>query len=377
MSPADRPPQGAEDANGLDKLNLHGLSTADYLKVEPVLSVGQKTALATRLATSLNAQGSDPDESANAEAILRVIVWNAEASVIASMAQAAADNPNTPHSLAWALANDEEAAAMPILKASTALSDTDLVAIVEATESSSKMGAIAGRSTVGVEVSRSLARCGDENTVHLLLGNANADIPDDAYASMLDRHGQHERIQAGIIGRDALSSRIATRLSGMVSGGLADQLAQRHQVAAPADLPFPVGVMDGLNAEDLDELVAEMVVEGSINASFLVRKLCLGNFEFFCRALAAKAQTPNDEVRAGVAASAADYLPALWEKAALSVEWLPVASAAVTTLVHIDQNYGKADPEVFRKNIVDRTVAALKADKHVLTDAQKKVLGVR
>ena len=238
--------------------------------------------------------------------------------IVEAMAQAAAENPNTPRSIAWALANDDEAAAAPILKASLALSDVDLVAIVEATENPSKMIAIARRDAVSTELSRSLAKCGDEETVHVLLGNANAEIPEDAYESMLDRHGKTERIQAGIIGREAISSAVATRLSGMVSGALAEQLTERHHTSLPASVPFPIGLMDGLGAEDIDEVVAEMLAEDSINASFLVRKLCQGNFEFFCRALAAKAKTPIEEVRAKAFASAAEHLPALWAKAGMA-----------------------------------------------------------
>src|SRR5437868_4399893 len=122
------------------ELTLQSLTTADFLKAEAQLSVEQKSALAAGLAGALNTSG---EEFAEAEAILRLIIWNAEPQVIEAMSLAAAGNPNTPHDVAWALANDDEAAATPILRASIVLSETELVAIVETTGSFSKMGAIA------------------------------------------------------------------------------------------------------------------------------------------------------------------------------------------------------------------------------------------
>ena len=133
----------AESNNNVEKLNLHGLSTEDYVRAEAMLTVEQKAALATRLAAGLNATDGNPEQAESAEAILRLIIWNGEPSVVETLAHAAASNPNTPHSVAWALANDDEAAAKPILTASKVLSDEDLVAIVEVTDNFAKMGAIA------------------------------------------------------------------------------------------------------------------------------------------------------------------------------------------------------------------------------------------
>src|SRR5581483_1717857 len=129
----------------LAKWSLQGLSTAAYLKAEASLPAQHKAALATHLAAALNASSDDPADVAEAESILRLIIWNNEGSVVESIARAAANNPNMPNSLAWALANDDETVAMPVLESSAVLSDTDLIAIVEASGSSAKMGAIAGR----------------------------------------------------------------------------------------------------------------------------------------------------------------------------------------------------------------------------------------
>ena len=92
----------------------------------------------------------------NAEAILRLLIWSDEKRVVESLAQAAAGNPGTPRNLAWALANDDEAVALPILAAAVSLSDADLISIVESANSVAKMGAIA-RTCVGKRGSLTVA----------------------------------------------------------------------------------------------------------------------------------------------------------------------------------------------------------------------------
>src|SRR5579871_6629163 len=114
---------------------LRGLNVGEYIQAEARLSTDQKVVLATHLAATLGANPGSPEDVANAEAILRLIIWNDEKRVVESLAQAAAGNPSTPQNLAWALANDDDTAALPILEAAVSLSDADLIAIVESANS--------------------------------------------------------------------------------------------------------------------------------------------------------------------------------------------------------------------------------------------------
>ncbi len=342
------------------------------MKVEPLLSGEQKTALAVRLAAALNGNEASADESAQAEAILRLIIWNGESDITESLAQAAAGNPNTPHSLAWALANDDDRAATPILAAASALSDADLVAIIETTDSFTKMGAIAGRPTVREDVSRSLVERGNEEVAHLLLGNAKAEIPDDAFACMLDRFGQDDRIHQDILNRGVPPS-IRQRLANFESKSPDQQSAPKpeSETVRTHSASTPIGYLDELSEQDLDEMVSQMIAERSMTASFLVRKLCLGHFDFFCRSLSVTARLPKDDVCRLALEPPPGRMPELWQKSSLAAGWLPVVTAALSALLQIDQRYSKSDVQVFRRNIVDRTLAILKAEKYEMTDGQK------
>lgn len=363
-------------SSGPQSFSLHGLNTEDYLKAEALLSVEQKAALASRLAAIINASDANPDASEQGESILRLIIWNAEPTVVLAAAEAVAANPNSPRILAWALANDDEEAATVVLKASLALADEDLVAIVQSCENAAKMTAIARRAAVSQDVSRTLAQHGDEDTVSELLKNVGADISDDAMDNILDRHGDLEAIQAGVIDRAQVSDAIAKRLSSVLGPELAEKLASRHPSAAvqfPAKIPKNVvGLPDGLSDEERDRQIASMVAQRSITPQVLVGRIFQGHFDFVCRALAALSQTAADELSAKLRDAPARALAEVWKPAALPADWAPAAGIALASLVHIDQLYSKSDTDLFRRNIVDRTVANIRTEKVALGPDQKK-----
>ncbi len=364
-------PSPTNDDN-IAQLKLRGLKTTDYLKAEPKLSVEEKSALATGLARALNANLGDAAHFTEAEAILRLLIWNAEPRVVEAMGKAVANNPHAPKSLAWALANDDEAAAQPVLESYVGLSDDDLVAIVEASGNFSKMGAIARRATVSEQISRSLVQHGDESTMHSLLANAKAVISDDAFGHMLDRFGEHERVQESVADRESLSPLIVQRLAEAASENVAAKLAQRHQTPQSHVAQIPGYLIENGSDEDLEQHIAKLIARKSIDGQMLVHHLCLGDFVFFYHALAAMTGSPKNDVCGRILESPSTHLSQYWDKGSLSQQWFPVAVAAVSALIHIDQNYSKDDRLLFSRNIVERTVAILKAEKFPPNDAHRR-----
>jgi len=356
--------------DGAAPLNLGGLNTADYLKAEAKLTIEEKSAFATGLARALNVQSGDTAHFTEAEAILRLLIWNAEPRVVEAIGNAVAGNPHAPKSLAWALANDDEAAALPVLQSFAGLSDDDLVAIVENSGNFSKMGAIAARSTVSEQISRSLVKHGDESTMQSLLANVKAVIPEEAFGHMLDRFGEHARVQEGVADREGLSASIAQRLAESGNASVTAKLELRRQTPKFARVP---GYLDETTSEEeLERQVSKSVADKSINELGLVHHLCLGEFDFFCRALSAMTGSTKNEVCARILESPSDHLAQYWDQAALPLTWLPIACAAASALIQIDENYSKNDRQLFSKNIIDRTVAILKADKFTMNDAQRR-----
>jgi hypothetical protein len=220
------------------------------------------------------------------------------------------------------------------------------------------MCAIARRRAVSAEVCRSLVDHGDEETVHTLLGNARAEISEDALGTALDRFGQSERIQGGIIDRPAVSASLAQRLARLAA-----------QTPVTAALP---GYVEERSDAAWETHLSRMIADKALREPTLVRELCLGNFDFFARGLSALSKAPYAEISAALLETPPALAP-FWQSAALPVGWLPVASATVAALVQIDRTANKADRQLFARNVVDRALANLKAQKIALTDAQRRV----
>jgi hypothetical protein len=362
----------------ISDLQLHDLNTADYLKVEGKLSPEQKVALATYLARTLPpppSEGSDGQSGTEAEAILRLIIWNGEPMVVEATALAAALNPHTPRSLAWALANDDEAAAAPILEKCASLGEADLVSIVENCRNFMKMNSIARRPNVSANVSRSLVHHGDETTTQTLLENLKADIPEDAYGAALDRFGASERIQESIVGREELFPAVIARLSQSdLSSRLKEELAKRAPSVVGGSLP---GFPSGESEEEWDQSISSMISAKTLSEARLAQSLCNGNFDLFARALARLTGVPLARVRAQLIQDAGESLPPLWLEASLRPDWLPVAKAALSALIEIDRTSSKSDRDLFIRNVCSLALANLRADKVTLTEAQRRVFARR
>ncbi|MHB1207884.1 MAG: DUF2336 domain-containing protein, partial [Rhodospirillaceae bacterium] len=221
------------------------------------------------------------------------------------------------------------------------------------------------RPAVSAEVSRSLVSHGGEDAVQTLLANAKAQIPDDAYGTALDRFGQSERIQEGIIDRGVVSAAIVQRLTELNSK-LRDKLSGHRPSAA---MP---GYAEAHSDTEWEARLSALIADRSLNETKLVRELLLGNLEFFARALSAASKAPYLDVREGVLA-APPALASFWQSAGLPKDWLAVAAAAVTALIQADRSGGKADRELFCRNIASGTLANLKAGKITLTEAQRRL----
>lgn len=362
--------QKSNDDSDAQRQPLRGIKVDEYVQVEARLSIDQKAILATHLASNLGANLGSPEDVENAESILRLIIWSDEKRIIESLAQAAAKNPDTTRNLAWALANDDDTAAVPILAAAVSLSDADLIAIVESADSIAKMGAIARRTSVSEALARSLVDHGDENISLILLNNAKADIPADALACMVDRHGQHEFIQENIIVRDALPPAVAGRLFPLISSELAQRLLTLHQlptasaieIALMCHKPARVGYVNELSSDSLNELIFQVLEDEILTPQILVRSLCFGNFDFFCRAFSFMAMQSKDQISELILTSPAIQISKLWSKTSFSNEWLPVVSAAATAFAQLEESSVKSDICLFRKNIMERTLSLLEKE---------------
>jgi uncharacterized protein (DUF2336 family) len=198
------------------------LSRADVqaLQVDP--SPASRAALATKFGRQYD-QLVEGRTRALAEAVLQLLVRDAEPQVRQALAQAVAASPSLPHAVALRLARDDLNVARPILELSPVLGDDDLAQIVRAHAVPCAL-TVAGRSHLSEKVSELLVDTNEPQVVAALLDNSGAELSAATCRRIRETYGEDRSIQDRLIRRpnlpyelvDDLLTAIGTRLEWQV-----------------------------------------------------------------------------------------------------------------------------------------------------------------
>ena len=329
------------------------------------LSVDQRVALARK--PWVGAVGGTPmDADAHAQRlILLAIIQDAEDRVRQALAETLAENQDAPHDIILALANDTDLVAVPALSLSQVLTPDDLVGIIDGLASSGKMLAIAGRKEVPATVGLALIEKGDEATVDRLLRNEGADMTEGGMHRIIDRYGDRENIQKGLIDREMLPATVIERAVALISAHLLTRLVARHHlpvnVAASLALETrdraTLGLTSGLDAEGMNTLVTQLFEEGRLTQSLLLRSLCVGNLELAIHAIAVKCAVSPDYVLDRMTSRRTGEFEKLWARTGLPAKLLPVTEAAIDILVQTYAESEKWDATYYRRRIIQRMIS--------------------
>ena len=114
------------------------------------------------------APSPNANETALYGTVLAKLSAEMEVAVRAELAARFAQAPNAPHSLIRRFADDEIEVAEQVLRASTVLTDEDLIQVVRK-RSQGHLRAVSGRATVSEAVSDVIVEHGDDDTLNTLL----------------------------------------------------------------------------------------------------------------------------------------------------------------------------------------------------------------
>jgi uncharacterized protein (DUF2336 family) len=364
-SPADSAPEDASLA----------ITAATYDRVKSHLGTDERAVLARHCA-AVNRQDLDAAERELVTRIIRLIAADVEVSVRAALAEAVANDPTLPRDVAVALAADVDDVALPMLRASEVLEESDLVALVVRELSQTKMLAIAGRRAVPKAVAGVLAELGNADVAKRLLDNANADISETAFGRLLDRHGTDTAVQERMVARRSLPAGIVVRLVGIVADYLVTRIAERHKLP-PATAESLVletreraalGLSSGLSAEALDNLIGELLDSGRLTDSLLLRSVCTGNFEFFCHALAAIKLASPAYLAQRLRESPKPALEEWWPHT-LPRRWLPLMASAIEMMIVSEADGSKWEPAEYHRLFTQRVMSQIDKLDIVLEDS--------
>jgi uncharacterized protein (DUF2336 family) len=245
-----------------------------------------------------------PAERQIALSIIETILPDAELEIRRRLAETLKATPHLERQLARRLAQDVLDVATPILVHSLALSDEDLVQVIQ-TCSIEHSRAVAMRPTLNVSVTDALIRTDDEVVVVRVAANNNARISAGGFHHILDRFGDHARVAEAVGNRPALPLAIVERLATLVTGRTLERLIGRYAVPAHrvglilhhSREHFLLQSIAGEPAEELRAFAQRLEDNHLLSPTLVMRAMAIGQFGFLLQALSIKANVPISNVR--------------------------------------------------------------------------------
>ena len=340
------------------------LSQADLARLLAEPSVDVRAELAIKIAQEIESAEVTPDELAIAQDIARIMAQDVAAAVRRALAEGLRRAPHLPRDVALRLARDVEAVALPILSASPALADDDLIAILRQA-APSRQEAIAARPAVSEPLSDALIATAGEQAVATLLANKGARIAEPSLHRAVDRFADSMAVKSGIVHRASLPVTVAERLVVLVSEELRGHLLSHHTLppAVAADLVLQsreraiLGLSARAGRQELETLIRQMHRNQRLTTSLILRALCMGDLAFFETALAVRAHVSTENAQVLVHDAGGNGLASLYRKAGLPDSLLPVFRVAIDAVNSTTLDGGERDFERYRARVIARILS--------------------
>lgn len=234
-------------------------------------------------------------EDALYDSVLSDLTAEMETAVRAELSARFALSPDAPRGLIRRLANDEVAVAEAVLRASTVLTDDDLLGVVRS-KGQAHLRAVSERSSVSEAVSDVIVERGDDETLGTLLRNDGARLSRAASETAVERAKANPSLHAATVERKALPADLLNDMYFVVEARLRQRILDQNAAMDPALLESAlaagrarVATDDGALPADYAECLAyveELRAAGQLTPTMLARFLRSGSRTSFLIALA-------------------------------------------------------------------------------------------
>lgn len=219
--------------------------------------------------------------------ILRQLIHDVELTVRKHLAIRLSDEPQAPHDLVLALANDDAEVAHPILLSSEVLRDPDLIEIVRHRTLEHQL-AVAMRRQVSPDVCDALVATQDVNVITRMLDNPNAHMAKATMEYLVEQSQRVDAFQNPLLQRHDLPKPLAERMYWWVSAALRAHIVQHFDVDPTElddtihDVVRTVGVETGEPGSSATSRLADSLIQtNGPDHELLVRLLRQGEIALF------------------------------------------------------------------------------------------------
>ena len=317
---------------------------------------------ARKICRRLDAAVLSEEDRAHAQEILRVMAHDAAEMVREALSVTLKSSPLVPRDVAVRLAQDVERICMPILGASPAFTDADLVEIVRI-GGPLRQVAVARRPQVSKTVTRAIVELGEEGAVEAACANDNADFAEETLGAAVARFERSERVLAAVAYRDALPLAVTEKLVSLVSDQVRDHLLNRHEISAELALDIALGAQERATVDLVDQagrtsdvkaFVGHLRENGRLTASLLLRALAQGHMTFLEWGLAELASVPHHRTWLMIHDAGPLGLKAIYDRAGMPARLYGAFRAGVDTYHSMEFDGGARDRERFQERMLQR-----------------------
>jgi len=347
----------------LAKDSRSSLTGADVEKLLRDPSADNRAETAQKISDTYKDAALSDEERGIAEEILRSMTRDAEVMVHAALSESVKDNPTLPKDIALTLAADVVEVAIPMLEFSKALSDADLLEIIQNKPPPGHQLAVARREIVPESISDALVATEHEDVVAELVANEGALISENTMNRIVDTFGDSGRVNSSLVWRQSLPLTVAERLVTLVSESLREHLVTHHELSPSVATDIllqtreraTVGlVRAGTDVLDLEDLVAQLDQNSRLTPTLILRALCMGDTGFFEAALARRAGISVLNAYTLIHDPGSRGFEALYKECALPEDMFPVFLAAVEVSEETNYDGGEDDQQRYRQRMIER-----------------------
>ena len=319
-------------------------------------------ALTARKIARFFAQKRVPDrERALAADILRRFSLDPEVQVRQVLATDLKDYALLPHDIAAKLAGDVAEVATPVLSASQALTEDDLMMAIDRGPPACHQ-AIAKRPSITAIVADKLARQSDRQSVLQLLANRQTTLNADTAGVMWRRFPEDSDVLRGLSHRPGLPPTMALAILPDLVPADRDHVVTYQ--AMPDGPPTPIIMQSRRrlchNYEPAGNADRVSLAQGyhrtkRLGPLMAMRALCLGDHRFFEAALGLSVGLAARNASILVHGGDGQGLPEIYGAARMPDKWLPVANAAIAVI----RQFGGPNRDFSRNQFRDRLIDSL------------------
>ena len=316
-----------------------------------------------KIASQFEMKALSPAERQIAEEIFRRLVKDAEVRVREALTSHLKNSPELPHDVALALAKDVDSVSLPMIKFSEVLTDADLIEIVR-DQGDAKQVAVAQRPSVSTCVADALIDTGNEKAVARLVANDGAELTETLLGRVMDEYEKSDSVSDSLARRPNMPASVSAQLVEALSERLQDILLAKHDV--PPDVASNLILQTreratmslvefGSTDTELENLIEQLLRKGRLTASLLLRSICMGDMNFFERALSRIANLPLQNTRILIYDQGPLGLESIYMKAELPKRLFPAFRAGIELVRETDYDGGHND----RSRFIERMLARI------------------